>query len=113
MSPGLATSVRLLPPTNMPDPSKQGVKKLDPTDATQNLGLFLANQEDHHLSIVDYKEVLGYQNEALGFGVRAEVARKAGDMMGLIVFGSFITEASLQIFRGTREHLHYKRHMRK
>ena len=82
----------MLPPTNMPDPSKQGVKKLHPTDATQNLGLFLANQEDHHLSIVDYKEVLGYQNEALGFGVRTEVARKAGDMMGLIVFGSFITE---------------------
>jgi hypothetical protein len=76
----------------MPDPSKQGVKKLHPTDATQNLGLFVTNQEEHNLSIVDYSEVKGYEGEPLGFGVRTDVARKKGELMGLIVFGELTTE---------------------
>ena len=76
----------------MPDPSKQGVKKLHPTDATQNLGLFLPNEEPHKLAIVDYKDMHGHLGTSLGFGVRTDVARKAGDLLGIIVFGTFITE---------------------
>jgi hypothetical protein len=82
----------LLPPNNLPNASKQGVKKLHPTDATQNLGLFLADQEAHNLSIVDYQDVLGYEGKPLGRGVRTDVERKAGDKLGLIVFGTFNTE---------------------
>ena len=82
----------MLPPNNIPDALKQGVKKLHPTDATQNLGLFVAQQDEHNLSIVEYKDVVGYKGEPLGFGVRTEVARKKGDLMGLIVLGNFTTE---------------------
>ena len=61
-------------------------------DASQNLGLFIPNEDPHHLSIADYREVNGYLGEPLGFGVRTEVAIREGDMISLIVFGHFITE---------------------
>ena len=83
----------LLPPNNFPDAAKRGIKKLHPTDATQNLGVFLAGpQEEPYLSIVDYTEVIGFQDAPLGMGVRTDVERKTGNLMGPLVFGNFTTE---------------------
>ena len=83
----------MLPAHNIPDVSKQGCKKLHPTDATQNFGLFLGGpQQNPHLSVVDYSEVVGYDGERLGYGVQTEVARKSGDLLPLLVWENFTTE---------------------
>ena len=62
------------------------------TEAAENFGTFLGGkQEDPGLSIVSYDDVIGFNDEKLGSGVRTDVDRKKGDMIPL-VFGAFITE---------------------
>ena len=83
----------MLPLNNIPVEGKRGSQKLHPTDAMQNFGCFIAGQnEDANLVAVSYDEVLGYDGKSLGFGVRTEIARKPGDMLPLLVWGTFTTE---------------------
>ena len=82
----------MLPPHNMPDVTKQGVRKLHATDAKENIGLFIPHEPKHNLTIVDYSDVKGYEGESLGWGVRTEVALKKGNMISLLVYGVLGTE---------------------
>ena len=73
--------------------SKQGCKKLHPTDPLQNFGTFLGgHEEDPGLSVANYTNVHGYHGQDLGWGVKTEVARQKGDMLPLLVWGDFTTE---------------------
>ena len=82
----------MLPPDNIPVPTRRGIRKLDPTDAKNNFGMFASAEGDHNLEVADYKDIIGNNGESLGLGVRTKVDIKNGEMLPLIVWGTFTTE---------------------
>jgi hypothetical protein len=60
----------MLPSDNIPSVSKQGAKKLHPTDATQNFGTFQGGpQAEIFLKVADFSDVKGHEGKSLGRGV--------------------------------------------
>ena len=62
-------------------------------DTDKNFGTFTSTERNHGLSIVDYSDVQGIEGRPLGMGIRTDVERENGDMLGICVFGEIMTKA--------------------